>query len=207
MDKFLPWTRKVINGVNILAQSYKQESFSELLSLLKRSTKDSTGIGEGEFQNAKDLKKYLAQSNLALTYHDAGRNNTLIGCLLIYVTPLSRSTVPLYAAGYSVVDKYYRGMRLYKHLIVDVYEQYLVETGCPGSLARQAITAVTAIAHVKSGGTHAGLIPKSINVPKFGWVPDCIPYSLYDVLIEENFIQVVLSIYLETCGNIIFLGH
>ncbi len=190
MEKYLPWTRKTVNGVKILLQLYKEKSFSDVLSLFQRSVQDSTGVGESEFQNADDLKKYLAKSNLTVTYHDEGRNNKMIGCLMIYGTPLSRSSVPLYAGGYSVMDKHYRGKGLYNRVIFDVYEHNLVRAGCPGSLARNALSAVTAIANLKAGATMIGVIPKAINIPKLGWLVDLIPYSHFPAFTEEHFIQV-----------------
>ena len=88
-----------------------------MLSLFQRSTQDSAGVGQSEFQNAKDLRKYLDQATLAITYHDEGRNNKLIGYLMMYGTPLSRSMLPLCGAGYGVIDKFYRGMGLYNQIL------------------------------------------------------------------------------------------
>ncbi len=178
MEKYLPLNRKVISGVRVFVQPYKAERFSQVLQLLQDSIQDSTGVGEGEFQNAKDLEKYLAKSCVAFTYHDEDNMDRLLGFVMLYDTALARSTQPLYGSGYVVMDKDYRGKKIYSGLR-DLYKYALRKSGYPGSLSGSALTAITAISNLKTGATMSAVIPKSINIPKLGWLCELTPLSVF----------------------------
>ncbi len=185
MEKFLPWRRKVIGGVKAFLQPYQPERFDQVLQLFQNSIQDSRGVGEGEFQTAKDLERYLAKSCAAFTYHDEDNMDQLMGFVMLFDTPLARSTNPLYGCGYGVLDKEYRGNKLYTG-VWDVYVYALRKCGYPGSLSRNALTAITAITNLKSGATMSAVIPNSINIPKLGWLCELTPLSIFFTFDEED---------------------
>ena len=95
MEKLLPWGRKTIGGIQVLLKPYNNTRFQECFQLFKKSTQDSKGMGQSEFDKPEDLQHYLDKSKLSFTYDDVGRNNKLIAFGMVYETPLARSTNPL----------------------------------------------------------------------------------------------------------------
>ena len=200
MEKFMPWGRKTIGGIKVLMKPYKNNRFQECFQLFKKSTLDSKGMGQSEFDKPDDLQKYLAKSKMTFTYDDEGRNNKLIAFGMVYDTPLSRSTVPLLGAGYAAVDKDYRGKGIYSE-IYNLLIYGMEHSLCPGHMSRNALTALTALHNIKMGSTFTGVIPKSINIPKLGWLVDLTPYLLNDFQDEENIQKVAFFTLFNNHSN------
>ena len=189
MEKYLPWKRKVIGGLSISLKPYVPERFNEVLELMQKSTRDSKGVGEGEFHDAKSLENYLAKSRVAVTFHDEGKNDRLIAVLLLYGTPMSRSSRPLHGAGYSAVDKTYRGMGVF-NAVFEVLEYGIRALGFAGGVPRNALTSVAAIVNVKSGSTMTAVLPKAINIPKLGMLSDLVAFEYNRVTNEKEMQEV-----------------
>ncbi len=174
----------MINGIRVFLRPYQPENFTQVLQLFQNSVQDSKGVGKGEFQTARDLEKYLAKCCAAFTFHDEDNMDKLIGFIMMYGTPLARSTQPLYGGGYGIVDKEYRGKKMSK--VRDVYEYILKKCGYPGSFTRAALTAITAITTLKSGATMSAVVPNSINIPKLGWLCLLTPLSIFSAFDQED---------------------
>ncbi len=187
----LPWKRKTIGGITLSLREYEGKYFSEALALFQKSIKDSKGMGEGEFNDSKSFEKYIEQSELVYTVHNADKYDKIIGCGMIYGSPLARSNVPLYGSAYFVMDADYREKGIFSELTTSMKDLGM-EMTYPAACGRNALTAVTALMNVKRGVPMTGTIPKSVNVAKVGWLPDMIPVAHFPVN-EERFLQKVMS--------------
>ncbi len=193
MEKYLPWKRKTISGVNIVVKPFKKERFDDVLDLMQKSTQDSKGVGEGEFQDEKSLENYLAKSGVAVTFHDEGNNDKLVAVLMLYGTPMSRSSRPLHGAGYSAVDSTYRGKGVY-NAVFEVLEYGLRTLEFAGGIPRNALTSVATLTNLKTGATMTAVLPKAINIPRLGWICDLVAFA-YNHGPTEQEMQEVSSFY------------
>ena len=53
-------------------------------------------MGEGEFNSEENLKHYLAMAYAKVTLHDCEADTKLMGCIILFPAPLSRSFAPKY---------------------------------------------------------------------------------------------------------------
>ena len=64
--------------------------------ILKAQTFLHLGVGEGEFNSEENLKHYLAMAYAKVTLHDCEADTKLMGCIILFPAPLSRSFAPKY---------------------------------------------------------------------------------------------------------------
>ena len=190
MEKYLPFHRTTVNGVNILLRHYKPECFNDVLKLMQGTVQNSQGVGEGEFQDATDLNKYLTKSKMAVTFHDEDKNSKLIGIQMVYDTVMSRSSQPILAAGYTALDQDYQGKGLF-YTFNSVMGWGFWKHGYVGGALRNTLTSVTTFAGLKGGAEMTTVIPKSIKISKLGWLPDLVAMQMMPEISDDGVLQVV----------------
>ena len=82
----------------------------------------------------------------------------------------------VHTAGYSFIHKDYRGRGLLEPLFQHS-DNWKRKLGYSSILARLALTSRSVVPTLKAGSQHLGFIPKSLKVPKFGWMVDIISYT------------------------------
>ena len=204
--KLLPWKEKRINGVNVKCDFYKPKDFQKTLALCQKSVTDSTGLGIGEFQNAQYLQKYLSNSKAAVTFYDQD-NGALILFVMLFDAPLARSSSPLSAGGYIILDKQYRGRKL-RGAWGPFFDQLTVNLGYPTTVARNALTATTVFINIKLGACFTAAIPKAINMHGLGWMTDLVVYrNLSRMLTADDWKKVSLLRFYTANNAPCFLYH
>ena len=75
--------------------------------------------------------------------------------------------------------------------LFELSDALTTDQGYPAILSRMAITARTPAPAIKAGNQFLGLIPKSLKVPKIGWVSDIISWRDNSAKMTQDEIDLV----------------
>ena len=89
-----------------------------------------------------------------------------------------------------MIEKHYRGSGILFGLF-ELTDALTMEQGYPVILSRMAITARTPAPAMKAGNQFLGLIPKSLQVPKIGWISDIISWRDNSAKMTQDEINLV----------------